>query len=57
MREGLLAAVTDADQVSVDALSGLLSAAFDRAALDIDDGADAAEVRAALLWLLGKMLD
>lgn len=56
LREGLLAAITGADKVSVDALSGLLSAAFDRAALEIDGGADAAEVRAALLWLLDKML-
>lgn len=57
LREGLLAAVTGAGKVSVDALSGLLSAAFDRAALDIDSGADAAEVRAALLWMLHRMLD
>lgn len=56
LREGLLAAITGADRVSVDALSSLLSAAFDRAALDIDGGADAARVRAALLWLLSKML-
>lgn len=56
LREGLLAAITGAGKVSVDALSGLLSAAFDRAALEIDGGADAAEVRAALLWLLDKML-
>lgn len=56
LREGLLAAITGAGKVSVDALSGLLSAAFDRAALEIDGGADAAEVRAALLWLLAKML-
>lgn len=56
LREGLLAAIPGADKVSVDALSSLLSAAFDRAALDIDGGADATEVRAALLWLLGKTL-
>jgi AcrR family transcriptional regulator len=56
LREGLLAAVTGADEVSVDALSSLLSAAFDRAALEIDGGADAAEVRAALLWLIRKMV-
>ena len=57
LREGLLAAVTGANKVSVDALSGLLSAAFDRAALDIDSGAHVAEVRAALLWMLHRMLD
>jgi AcrR family transcriptional regulator len=56
LREGLLAAITGADKISVYALSSLLSAAFDRAALEIDGGADAAEVRAGLLWLLKKML-
>lgn len=56
LREGLLAAITGADKISVDALSSLLSAAFDRAALEIDGGAKAPEVRAALLWLLKKML-
>ncbi|RZJ18640.1 MAG: TetR/AcrR family transcriptional regulator [Haliea sp.] len=56
LREGLLAAITGADKVSVDALSSLLSAAFDRAALEIDGGADAAKVRAALLWLLQRTL-
>ncbi|WP_296921003.1 hypothetical protein [Polaromonas sp.] len=45
-----------AESAFIEALSGLLSAAFDRAALDIDGGADVAEVRAALLWLLGKTL-
>ncbi|MGQ2979019.1 MAG: TetR/AcrR family transcriptional regulator [Polaromonas sp.] len=57
LREGLLAAIPGAGKLPMDALAGLLSAAFDRAALDIDGGADAAEVRAALLWLLEKMLD
>jgi len=33
LREGLLAAIPDADIVSVNALSSLLSAAFDRAAM------------------------
>lgn len=56
LREGLQAAITSADKVSIDALTKLLSAAFDRAALDIDSGADPAEVRAALRWLLLKML-
>jgi len=56
LREGLLAALTGSEKVSVDDLSSLLSAAFDRAALEIDGGADAMEVRAALLWLLRKLL-
>lgn len=38
-------------------LSQLLSAAFDRAALEIDDGADAATVRAAMRRLLRSVLD
>lgn len=56
LREGLLAAIPDADTVSINALSSLLSAAFDRAALEIDAGTDPEEVRAAMRWLLDKML-
>ncbi len=43
-------------EVSLDALARLLSAAFDRAALEIDAGGDAAKVRAAMLWLLEQAL-
>ena len=56
LREGLQAAVTGADEVSIDALTKLLSAAFDRAALEIDAGANVTEVRATMRWLLLKML-
>ncbi len=56
LREGLVAAALDADAVSVDALSKLLSAAHDRAALEIDAGADAGEIRTAMLWLLRQSL-
>lgn len=56
LREGLQAAVAGADKVSIDALTKLLSAAFDRAALEIDAGANVAEVRAAMRWLLLKLL-
>lgn len=56
LREGLQAAVAGADKVSIDALTSLLSAAFDRAALEIDAGAKVAEVRAAMRWLLLKLL-
>ena len=56
LREGLLAAIPDADSISINALSSLLSAAFDRAALEIDAGTDPGEVRAAMHWLLDKML-
>lgn len=57
LREGLAAArAGQSDGVSLDALAGLLSAAFDRAALAIDGGADPGEVRAAMLWLLQRAL-
>lgn len=56
LREGLQAAIPAATAVSITALSSLLSAAFDRAALEIDGGADPGDVRAAMHWLLGKML-
>ncbi len=57
LREGLLAAVPSAAFVSINALASLLSAVFDRAALDIDSGSDPTEVRAAMCWLLDKMLE
>lgn len=57
LREGLAAAMPPAARVPVDALSRLLSAAFDRAALDIDAGAEPREVRAAMRWLLERALD
>lgn len=50
--EGLRELGTVPDTVSVDALAGLVSAAFDRAALAIDAGADPGEQTAALRWLL-----
>ena len=56
LREGLKRAGMGRGQVSVEALSQLLSAAFDRAALEIDAGADAKEVRAAMRWLVGQAL-
>lgn len=43
-------------EVSLDALTPLLSAAFDRAALAIDAGEDVQETRAAMLWLLQQAL-
>jgi len=43
-------------EVSLDALARLLSAAFDRAALEIDAGADAKDIRTAMLWLLEQAL-
>lgn len=51
LREGLEAAGVDAAGVAP-----LLSAAFDRAALEIEAGADAGRVREAMLWLLRRVL-
>jgi AcrR family transcriptional regulator len=56
LREGLKRAGMGRGEVSVDALSQLLSAAFDRAALEIDAGADPREVRAAMRWLVEQAL-
>ena len=41
--------------VAVDAIAQLLAAAFDRAALQIDAGADAVATRAAMLWLVRQV--
>ncbi len=56
--DGLRAAGVGADAggPSLAALSALLSAGFDRAALDIDAGNDARAVRKAMRWLLLQML-
>jgi len=56
LHAGLAAAVGGDDDVSIDALSKLLSAAFDRAALEIDAGGDPEVVKAAMLWLLQRAL-
>ncbi|WP_367394771.1 TetR family transcriptional regulator [Cupriavidus sp. Agwp_2] len=57
LREGLDAAgVGGQGEVALRALAPLLSAAFDRAALEIEAGADAARVREAMLWLLRRAL-
>ena len=56
LREGLAKAGVGKGKASVDALARLLSAAFDRAALEIDGGADAGEVRKAMRWLLVQTL-
>ncbi|WP_116388052.1 TetR/AcrR family transcriptional regulator [Cupriavidus taiwanensis] len=51
LREGLEVAGIDAGGVAP-----LLSAAFDRAALEIEAGANAGQVRDAMLWLLRRVL-
>lgn len=56
LRQGLQRAGMGRGEVAVDALSQLLSAAFDRAALEIDAGANAKEVRAAMRWLIEQAL-
>ncbi|RTD98614.1 TetR/AcrR family transcriptional regulator [Variovorax atrisoli] len=56
LRQGLERADVGRDEASLDALTPLLSAAFDRAALAIDAGADAEETRTAMLWLLERAL-
>jgi AcrR family transcriptional regulator len=56
LREGLAAALPPGAVVPADALARLLSAAFDRAALDLDSGAEPEEVRAAMRWLLERTL-
>lgn len=54
LRAGLAeAGVTGVD---LDVLTGWLSAALDRAALDLQAGRDPAAVRDALRWLLGRVL-
>lgn len=43
--------------VDIASLARLVSAAFDRAALEIDGGRGIDETREAMLWLLGRILD
>lgn len=56
LREGLQAAVGHGlrDDAPVDALAALLSAAFDRAALEIEAGGDVAQFRAAMVGLIDR---
>lgn len=56
LREGLARAGVGKDEVSLDAITPLLAAAFDRAALAIDTGAGVEETRTAMLWLLERTL-
>ena len=53
LREGLAAALPAHAPARVAALASLLSAAFDRAALDVEAGHDPAVVEAAMLDLIG----
>jgi AcrR family transcriptional regulator len=55
LEQGLRAALRR-DEAFTAALSNLLSATFDRAALDIDAGADPAATRKALRWVIERLL-
>ncbi|QWP75733.1 TetR/AcrR family transcriptional regulator [Lysobacter sp. K5869] len=55
LREGLAEALGE-NAVDCDALARLMSAAFDRAALEIDAGGDAARIRQTMLWTINKLL-
>ncbi|GAB3344858.1 TetR/AcrR family transcriptional regulator [Marilutibacter aestuarii] len=56
LREGLAAALVGMPGDTLDAIASLLSAAFDRAALDIEAGAREDVVHAAIAWMLGRLL-
>ncbi|MEO1110518.1 MAG: TetR family transcriptional regulator [Pseudomonadota bacterium] len=56
LREGLTRALPDASQARIDALTNLLSAAFDRAALEIAYGGDPSAYKAAMHQLVGQVL-
>lgn len=58
LREGVEASLAETGQthVSVTALTDLLSAAFDRAAIAIELGADAAEYRTTMVQLIDRAL-
>ena len=56
LRQGLENARLGKAEVSLAALARLLSATFDRAALEIDAGADREEIHSAMRWLLEQAL-
>ncbi|MBB1060973.1 TetR/AcrR family transcriptional regulator [Marilutibacter spongiae] len=56
LRDGLAAALVGMPGDRLDAIASLLSAAFDRAALDIEGGADEEVVNAAVAWMLGRLI-
>ena len=55
LREGLADALGN-ENVDLDALARLLSSAFDRAALEIDAGADAVRMHHTMVWLVRKLV-
>ncbi|MBN7135575.1 TetR family transcriptional regulator [Lysobacter enzymogenes] len=54
LRDGLAEALGN-ENVDSDALARLLSSAFDRAALEIDAGADAVRMQDTMVWLVRKL--
>lgn len=56
LRQGLAAALPRRDAAFVRTLAALLGAAFDRAARDIDAGADPATTRKAMRWLIERVV-
>ena len=55
LREGLVEALPDRSDGFLDMLSRLMAAACDRAALEIDHGADPAATGEALLWMMQQL--
>lgn len=56
LQEGLKAALGAAHGVALERLAPLVAAAFDRAALEVDGGADIDEVASAMRFILLKMV-
>lgn len=57
LKHGLARAMPDRTEAEVDALTDILSAAFDRAAQRISDGADRGAYTNALFTTIGRLLD
>ncbi|MEL7454272.1 MAG: TetR/AcrR family transcriptional regulator, partial [Pseudomonadota bacterium] len=55
-RHGLTRAMPHASSKEIDALSNVLSAAFDRAALEISQGADRGAFTKALFTMIERLL-
>jgi hypothetical protein len=55
LKQGLRAALRRDDAFTT-ALAGMVSAAFDRAALAVADGADAAAARKAMRWIIERLV-
>jgi len=56
LKDGLRQAIPDMDEVDLDALTNVLSAAFDRAALEIAEGSEREAYVNALFTLIGKAM-